>query len=80
MYLSGWQASLLNGMGRTVLINNMMDSQLTYAMSALQLPKVSSTRLITGGGHSCGLVATLCAAPSVWWRGRTPVCPRNAAG
>lgn len=32
-YLSGWQAHLLNSMGRAVL-----DSQLVYFMSSLQLP------------------------------------------
>lgn len=36
--LSGWRACLLNPMGRAVLINSVMDSQLTYAMSVLPLP------------------------------------------
>lgn len=36
--LSGWRTSLLSRMGRAVLINSVMDSQLTYAMSVLQLP------------------------------------------
>jgi len=38
-YLSGWQATLLNPMGRTVLVNSVMDSQLVHAMSALLLPQ-----------------------------------------
>lgn len=37
-YLAGWQASLLNAMGRTVLVNSVLDSQLIYAMCALPLP------------------------------------------
>lgn len=37
-HLSGWHASLLNPMGHAVLINSVMDSQLTYAMSVLLLP------------------------------------------
>jgi hypothetical protein len=36
-YLSGWQAALLNPMGRLVLINSVLDSQLVYIMSSLQL-------------------------------------------
>ena len=31
-YLAGWQASLLNQMGRATLINSVLDSQLIYAM------------------------------------------------
>jgi hypothetical protein len=37
-YLSTWQAHLLNTMGRAVLVNLVMDSQLVYFMSSLQLP------------------------------------------
>ena len=37
-YLAGWQATLLNPMGRTVLINAVLDSQLVYLMSALPIP------------------------------------------
>jgi len=37
-YLAGWQASLLNPMGRTVLINAVLDGQLSYVMSELPLP------------------------------------------
>jgi hypothetical protein len=37
-YLAGWQAGLLNAMGRTVLINVVLDSQLIYAMCALPIP------------------------------------------
>jgi hypothetical protein len=33
-FLSSWQASLLNNMGRVVLINSVLDSQLVYIMSA----------------------------------------------
>ncbi|KAJ1273852.1 hypothetical protein BS78_05G016600 [Paspalum vaginatum] len=37
-YLAGWQACLLNPMGRTVLVNSVLSSQLVYAMCALQIP------------------------------------------
>jgi len=37
-YLSSWQAQLLNPMGRAVLVNYVLDSQLVYFMSSLQLP------------------------------------------
>jgi hypothetical protein len=37
-YLSTWQASLLNTMGRVVLINSVLDGQLVYIMSATQVP------------------------------------------
>lgn len=35
-YLAGWQASLLNQMGRATLINSVLDSQLIYAMTAME--------------------------------------------
>ena len=38
-YLAGWQASLLNYVGRVVLVNSVLDSLPTYAMAALLLPK-----------------------------------------
>jgi hypothetical protein len=37
-YLAGWLATLLNPMGRMVLINAVLDSQLVYLMSALPIP------------------------------------------
>lgn len=37
-YLAGWQASLLNAMGRAILVNAVLDSQLIYVMCALSLP------------------------------------------
>jgi hypothetical protein len=37
-FLSSWQASLLNTMGRVVLVNSVLDSQLVYAMSTLSIP------------------------------------------
>jgi hypothetical protein len=37
-FLSSWQASFLNTMGRVVLINSVLDSQLVYVMSALCIP------------------------------------------
>lgn len=37
-YLSGWKAELLNTLGRTVLVNAVLDSLLTYLMSAIMLP------------------------------------------
>ncbi|WVZ67302.1 hypothetical protein U9M48_016400 [Paspalum notatum var. saurae] len=36
-YLAGWQAALLNPMGRLVLVNSVLDSQLVYHMSSLLL-------------------------------------------
>lgn len=38
-YLSGWHAALLNTMGRTVLVNSVLDALPTYIMSVLQLPQ-----------------------------------------
>ncbi|CAN6206059.1 unnamed protein product [Urochloa humidicola] len=38
-YLSGWQASFLNPMGRTVLVNTVIDSQLIHSMSVFLLPQ-----------------------------------------
>jgi hypothetical protein len=37
-FLASWQADLLNPMGRTVLVNSVLDSILVYLMSSLQLP------------------------------------------
>jgi len=37
-YLASWQASLLNTMGRVVLVNSVLDGQLTYLMCTLPLP------------------------------------------
>jgi hypothetical protein len=34
-FLSSWQADLLNPMGRTVLVNSVLDSLLVYLMSSL---------------------------------------------
>jgi len=36
-YLAGWQAALLNPMGRPVLVNTVLGGQLTHLMSALHL-------------------------------------------
>ncbi|CAN6226415.1 unnamed protein product [Urochloa humidicola] len=38
-YLSGWKASLLNPMGRAVLVDTVLDNQLIYAMSVMLLPQ-----------------------------------------
>lgn len=38
-FLSSWQASLLNTMGRVILINSVLDAQLVYIMSAMQIPQ-----------------------------------------
>ena len=38
-YLTGWQATLLNSMGRAVLVNAVLDSALIYVLSAMQLPQ-----------------------------------------
>jgi hypothetical protein len=38
-YLSGWQASFLNHMGRATLVNSVLDCQLVYAMCALEIPQ-----------------------------------------
>lgn len=61
-YLAGWQASFLNPMGRTVLINAVLDGQLSYVMVALALPpgvvtKIDKRRrsfLWTGHGGTSG--------------------------
>jgi hypothetical protein len=37
-YLSSWQASFLNTMGRAVMVNSVLDSILVYCMCSLQLP------------------------------------------
>jgi hypothetical protein len=59
-YLAGWQAALLNPMGRMVLINSVLDSQLVYVMSSLQLlsgfvKKVDNKRrsFLWSGKDSC---------------------------
>lgn len=44
-YLAGWQSSLLNYMGRAVLVNAVLDSQLVYAMSALSEPVGAVTKM-----------------------------------
>ena len=36
--MTGWQSSLLNQMGRAVLVNSVLNSQLIYAMAALEIP------------------------------------------
>lgn len=38
-YLAGWQASLLNHMGRATLVNSVLDSQLVYVMCSLPIPQ-----------------------------------------
>jgi len=40
-FLSSWQASLLNKMGRLVMIKSVLDSQLVYTMSALCVPRTT---------------------------------------
>lgn len=44
-FLSCWQANLLNTMGRAVLVNSVLDSQLVYLMSSLQLPPSVVTQM-----------------------------------
>lgn len=43
-YLAGWQASVLNLMGRTVLISAVLDGQLSYIMSVVPLPPGAITK------------------------------------
>jgi hypothetical protein len=38
-YLAGWQVTLLNPMGRMVLVNTVLNSQLIYAMFIMLLPQ-----------------------------------------
>jgi hypothetical protein len=44
-YLGSWQAQFLNPMGRAVLVNYVLDSQLVYLMSSLQLPPAVITSM-----------------------------------
>jgi hypothetical protein len=67
-YLVGWQAALLNPMGRLVLINSVLDSQLIYIMSSLQLlpgfvKKVDNKRrsFLWSGKDSCSVAKCLVA-------------------
>jgi len=61
-YLASWQASFLNPMGRTVLINAVLDGHLSYIMMSVALPpgviaKIDKRRrgfLWTGDGESTG--------------------------
>jgi hypothetical protein len=46
-FLSTWQASLLNTMGRVVLIKSVLDSQLVYIISAMQVPPTVVIKLIS---------------------------------
>jgi len=58
--LGAWQATFLNKMGRTVLINSVLDSQLVYLMSSLQLPPRNH---LSDGQKKKGF-------PLVWSKGR----------
>ena len=71
-YLAGWQASLLNAMGRTVLINSVLDSQLMYAMCALQLPPgvIALRDKRRGSFLWCGNDMMLHPELKAWLRGR----------
>jgi hypothetical protein len=71
-YLAGWQAALLNPMGRMVLINSVLDSQLVYIMSSLLLlpgfvKKIDSKRcsFLWSGKDSCAGAKCLVAWDSV---------------
>lgn len=75
-HLSGWEASLLARPSRAVLVNSVLDSLPTYAMSALQLPplaiqQIDSKRrsfLWTGedkaSGAQCLVAWDLCCKPN----------------
>jgi hypothetical protein len=89
-YLAGWQAALLNPMGRLVLINSVLDSQLVYVMSSLQLlsgfvKKVDSKRrsFLWSGKDSCSgakcLIAwgNVCSDKSEGGLGVTDLITRN---
>jgi hypothetical protein len=89
-YLAGWQAALLNPMGRLVLINSVLDSQLVYVMSSLQLlsgfvKKVDSKRrsFLWSGKDSCSgakcLIAwgNVCSDKSEGGLGVTDLNTRN---
>jgi hypothetical protein len=71
-YLAGWQAALLNPMGRLVLINSVLDSQLVYIMSSQQLlpgfvKKIDNKRrsFLWSGKDSCSGTKCLVAWDSV---------------
>jgi len=62
--LSSWLASLLNTMGRVVLINSVLDSKLVYVMSSMQVPPGCCIRSISLEGPSCGLANRTPLPPS----------------
>ena len=53
-YLGGWQASLLNPMGRVVLANTVLDSQLVHAMQAMRAIPSAETEEAQTTTHSYG--------------------------
>ena len=81
-YLAGWQCTLLNPMGRAVLVNSVLDSQLIYAMSSLLLPKGTLDALDrrrraflwSGEDHVSSLVR------SVWCRGNKLASQKSREG
>lgn len=79
-YLAGWQASLLNPMGRTVLINAVLDGQLSYVMSALPLSPGVVCQWTNGGVAFSGLVREKPQEPTAWLHGTKCAAARIRAG
>jgi hypothetical protein len=77
--LAGWQASLLNPMGRTVLINRVLDGQLSYIMSAMPLPPGSSPNSTNDAGDSSGQVTTTPKEAAALLPGTLSACRETGA-
>ena len=65
-FLSSWQASLLNTMGRVVLINSVLDSQLVYVMSALSIPPTTIQQI-----DKRRRAFLWAGEPQTWWLGES---------
>ena len=69
---AGWQTSLLNHMGRTTLVNSVLDCQLVYPMVALAIPPGVIDQ-IDKRRRSFGMDPHKTMAQKVWWPGNKSV-------
>lgn len=79
-HLAGWQAMLLNPMGRATLINSVLDSQLIYLMCAVPMPAGTISAVAADVEDSYGLGKTWPNARAASSPGTESAWPRIKVG
>lgn len=78
--IEGWQAKLLSGGGRLILVNAVLTSIPLYYLSVFKAPTWVVKRIKALRRVFSGVVAATMLARNVWWLGKTSAGPREKAG